>query len=199
MSELQQNITTKNEVLLKQLQDMEQLANSRKLSLDLSNKLIETLRSKNDDLLKEIARVKQKFLDMKDKRDMLKAEKKQLEVKNIRLTDDFIEVGRKNKLANKLMETANQKKDEVIQLNITLKQERESLKEQNVKLKILVDDAYGPLDETDETDQDGNPVDYSRQLPRRKRRRVKRVIDDDKLDTALKLLSSINADGASSK
>ena len=197
MSTLQE----KNEVLLKQLQYMEQLANSRKLSLDLSNKLIETLRSKNDDLLKEIARVKQKFLDMKDKRDMLKAEKKQLEVKNIRLTDDFIEVGRKNKLANKLMETANQKKDEVIQLNITLKQERESLKEQNAKLKILVDEAYGPLDETDETDQDGNAVDYSRQLSR-KRRRKKDPIDRVKLANEVKRLASIvsiNADGASNK
>ena len=122
------------ELLMAQYQKSQKIRADLKKAVDLSSKSIENLQGK----LEKLKDVKAKFNSMKAKRDVLKDELKAMEVVKVKLTDDFIEIGKKNKITNKLLEEARVQKAEVIELNITLKQQKEKLKEQNSELKYLM-------------------------------------------------------------
>ena len=122
------------ELLMNQLRDAQQISADRQKALDRSTQYVVQVEAK----LEKLKDVKTKFNSMKAKRDVLKDEVKAMEVERVKLRDDVIGIGNKNKLCNKLLEEARVQKAEVVELNITLKQQKEKLQEQNAELKYLM-------------------------------------------------------------
>lgn len=122
------------ELLMNQLRDAQQISADRQKALDQSTQYVVQVEAK----LEKLKDVKTKFNSMKAKRDVLKDEVKAMEVERVKLRDDIIGIGKKNKYCNKLLEEARVQKAEVVELNITLKQQKEKLQEQNAELKYLM-------------------------------------------------------------